>query len=91
MEETNHDEEQELPVAPFIMRMTDVYLCAVGQIPYDAKVKASAIALSEWGGRKDIFIQVLANGNLEFPDDVAAEAMTHYIKQRKQEAGYVPI
>ena len=78
MEDDKWHEVQEKPMWPFVVQMTDVYLCALGHQDYTPKVKASAQSLVD-KGRKEIFIQCLANGNTEFPEEVAAEAKTHYM------------
>lgn len=57
--------------------ITRVHLCVIGEIPYDDYIKQTAIELVQ-NGDKHIFVQCLANGNLEMAEDVVAEAKTHY-------------
>lgn len=51
--------------------------CILGRIPYDKKVKDAAMYAIN-GGCNIIWVQCLANGNLEMADDVYKEAKMHY-------------
>jgi len=64
---------------PFIAvaAITRIHLCVRGDIPYDSEIKSTAQQLVDDGDRM-IFVQCLANGNLEMADDVVKEAKIHY-------------
>lgn len=55
-----------------------VYDCLDGKRDYDQYVKECAQYIIDTADKKPIFVQCLANGNLEMADDVLVEARTHF-------------